>query len=72
MLARDRFPHAVIFAGPRGAGKFMLTQMIAKAMNCLERPTSDGLPDFCGRCTNCTRIAAADDLDARVAEAVVR
>src|SRR5437764_7328072 len=70
MLARDRFPHAVIIAGPCGAGKFTLTQMIAKAMNCLERATSDGLPDFCGRCANCVRIAAADDLEARVDEAI--
>ncbi len=70
MLGRDRFPHAVIVAGPRGAGKFTLSQMIAKAMNCLESPQSDGLPDFCGRCVNCTRIAQADDLDARVAEAI--
>lgn len=76
MLAHDRFPHAVILSGPQGAGKFTLAQMIAKAMNCLgpfgnnERPTTDGLPDFCGRCGNCTRIAEADDLEARFAEAV--
>ena len=70
MLAGDRFPHAVILTGPEGAGKYTLAQMIAKAMNCLERPESDGLPDFCGRCANCARIAAADDLDARFAEAV--
>jgi DNA polymerase III subunit delta' len=31
---------------------------------------SDGLPDFCGVCANCTRIAQAADLDARFAEAV--
>jgi DNA polymerase III subunit delta' len=31
---------------------------------------ADGLPDFCGRCTNCTRIALSADLDARFAEAV--
>ena len=42
-----------------------LAQMVAKAMNCLERPTSDGLPDFCGRCTNCVRIAEADALEDR-------
>src|SRR6266404_2054852 len=70
MLARERFPHAVILAGPRGAGKFTLAQMLAKTMNCLERPRTEGLPDFCGRCANCTRIAEADDLDARCAEAV--
>lgn len=70
MLARDRFPHAAVLAGPDGAGKYTLAQMIAKALNCLERPLSGGLPDFCGRCTNCTRIAQADDLEARFAEAV--
>ena len=32
--------------------------------------TTDGLPDFCGTCSNCTRIALAGDLDARFAEAV--
>ena len=31
---------------------------------------TDGLPDFCGKCANCTRIAQAADLDARFAEAV--
>ena len=89
MLARDRFPHAVILAGAHGSGKYTLAQMLAKAMNCLERPStpapalppaqigdslpadsSEKLPDFCGRCSNCVRIAQADDLDARVAEAV--
>jgi DNA polymerase-3 subunit delta' len=70
MLARDRFPHAVILSGPEGAGKYTLAQMVAKALNCLERPQSEGLPDFCGRCSNCTRIAQADDLDARFSEAV--
>jgi DNA polymerase-3 subunit delta' len=70
MLAHDRFPHAVILSGPPGAGKFTLAQMVAKTMNCLERPMADGLPDFCGRCTNCTRIAEADDLEARFVEAV--
>jgi DNA polymerase-3 subunit delta' len=70
MIARGRFPHAVIIAGPEGAGKYRLAQMIAKALNCLDQPQSDGLPDYCGRCSNCTRIGDADDLDARFAEAV--
>jgi DNA polymerase-3 subunit delta' len=69
MLARDRFPHAMIIAGPEGAGKYTLAQMIAKAMNCLN-PSLTGEPDFCGHCENCREIAGADDLDARFAEAV--
>ncbi|MGZ4813436.1 MAG: DNA polymerase III subunit, partial [Terriglobales bacterium] len=55
--------------------------MLAKAMNCLApqhakvgrtdpaQPMGE-LPDFCGKCTNCVRIAEADDLDARCAAAV--
>jgi DNA polymerase III subunit delta' len=71
MIARDRFPHAVIVSGPEGAGKYALTQMMAKCLNCLERPSAnDGLPDFCGHCSNCTRIAQADDFGDRFAEAV--
>src|SRR5438094_5300645 len=46
--------------------------MLAKAMNCLARPVTDlgGLPDFCGECSNCVRIARSEDLETRVAEAV--
>jgi DNA polymerase-3 subunit delta' len=70
MLARKRFPHAVVLAGGQGSGKYTLALMLARSMNCLERPITDGLPDFCGRCSNCSRIALAEDLDARFAEAV--
>src|SRR5882757_3812617 len=70
MLARKRFPHAIILSGARGSGKYTLALMLARALNCLEQPITDGLPDFCGRCANCTRIAQAVDLDARFAEAV--
>jgi DNA polymerase-3 subunit delta' len=70
MLARERFPHAVVLAGPHGSGKYTLALMLAQALNCLNPTKTDGLPDFCGQCANCTRIAQAADLDARFAEAV--
>src|ERR1700704_3988571 len=70
MLARDRFPHAVVLAGAHGSGKYTLALMLAQALNCLSPVTTDGLPDFCGKCANCTRIAQGLDLDARCAEAV--
>jgi DNA polymerase-3 subunit delta' len=70
MLARNRFPHAVILSGAQGSGKYTLALMLARTMNCLEQPSSDGLPDFCGRCSNCTRIVQSEDLDSRFAEAV--
>src|SRR5271154_2678849 len=70
MLARKRFPHAVILSGARGSGKYTLALMLAQALNCLAPTETDGLPDFCGQCSNCLRIAQAADLDARFAEAV--
>jgi DNA polymerase III subunit delta' len=70
MLARDRFPQAVILAGPEGSGKYTLALMLARALNCLSPTTTKGLPDFCGQCSNCVRIAQAQDLDGRFAEAV--
>ena len=69
-IAAGRFPHSLILAGPRGAGKYTLALMLAQAVICLERPETDGLPDFCGRCANCTRIAASANLEERGAEAV--
>ncbi|MGB7548766.1 MAG: DNA polymerase III subunit delta', partial [Terracidiphilus sp.] len=65
-----RFPHSLILAGPKGAGKYTLALMLARAVNCLEPTESDGLPDFCGVCSNCARIGDAANLEERVAEAV--
>ena len=69
MIAHDHFPQAVILAGPAGSGKYTLALMLAKTLNCLNPNTTGGLPDFCGKCSNCTRIAQSEDLAARCAEA---
>jgi DNA polymerase-3 subunit delta' len=69
-MRAGRFPHSLILAGPRGAGKYTLALMLAKAFDCLNPTESDGLPDFCGTCSNCTRIGDAANLEALVAEAV--
>jgi DNA polymerase-3 subunit delta' len=66
----ERFPHSLILSGPKGAGKYTLSLMLAKAVNCLNPTESDGLPDFCGVCRNCARISDAANLEERVAEAV--
>lgn len=47
-----RVPHALLFTGPRGVGKYTLARMFALASNC-ERLTDD----FCGECLTCQRIA---------------
>src|ERR1700678_2389238 len=70
MLARNRFPHAVVLSGARGSGKYTLALMLAQALNCLAPIETDGLPDFCGQCENCRRIAQSSDLEARCAEGV--
>jgi DNA polymerase III subunit delta' len=51
-LRTQRVPHALLFTGPRGVGKFTLARMFAQAANC-ERLTDD----FCGECATCQRIA---------------
>ncbi len=69
-IAAGRFPQAMILAGPRGAGKYTLALMLARAMNCLKPTDRDGLPDFCGVCSNCERIGESTNLEDRVAEAI--
>src|SRR5260370_12569989 len=59
----------MIIYGAECAGKVAREQMIAKTMNGLQ-PPEGGLPDFCGVCANCQRIAQADAFEARCAEAV--
>src|ERR1700720_2188444 len=56
MLSRERMPSALLFAGPRGIGKFTLARMFAQAANC-ERLKDD----FCGECDTCRRIARLAD-----------
>ena len=69
-MANERVPPALILNGARGSGKFTLALMLAKTINCLVQPASDGLPDFCGSCANCVRFDAAQPLEDRVEEAV--
>ena len=55
-LGSERVPHALLFTGPRGVGKFTLARMFAQAANC-ERLTDD----FCGECATCQRISQLAD-----------
>src|ERR1700738_5439240 len=51
-LRTQRVPHALLFTGPRGVGKFTLARMLAQAANCERLPD-----DFCGECETCKRIS---------------
>src|SRR5258708_32836265 len=72
MLARGRFPHAMILAGPEGAGKYTLALMLARTMNCLQPTETDGLPDYCGVVRNSGSTGQGGDTDAPAAEALGR
>ena len=51
-LRTSRVPHALLFTGARGVGKYTLARMFAQAANCERLPD-----DFCGECATCQRIA---------------
>src|SRR5246127_5961021 len=51
-LRASRVPHALLFSGPPGVGKYTLARLFAQAANC-ERIKDD----FCGQCYTCQRIA---------------
>jgi len=55
-LRSKRVPHALLFTGPRGVGKFTLARMFAQAANC-ERLSDE----FCGECATCQRISQLAD-----------
>jgi DNA polymerase III subunit delta' len=65
-LRSQRVPHALLFTGPRGVGKFTLARMFAQAANC-ERLTDD----FCGECATCQRISLLADPQSLIEQGLV-
>ncbi len=55
-LRSQRVPHALLFTGSRGLGKFTLARMFAQAANCEQLED-----DFCGECATCWRISQLAD-----------
>lgn len=65
MLRSERLPHALLFAGQQGLGKFTLARLLALAANCEKHKD-----DFCGACESCRRQEPLRDLEALRAEAL--
>src|SRR5208283_3899955 len=52
LLQKDAIPHAFLFSGMAGTGKFAAAKEFAKALNCMDPQDYDS----CGVCTACHKM----------------
>jgi len=62
-LAAGRVPHAYIFAGPEGVGKFTTAREWARLLLCKNPVMENGFADSCGLCRSCRLFEAGSHPD---------
>jgi len=62
-LAADKLPHAYIFAGTEGIGKFKTAREWAKLLLCEKPIIKNKLADSCGTCESCRLLEAGSHPD---------
>lgn len=58
-ITTGKIAHAFILSGPRGVGKTSTARIVAKALNCINGPTSEP----CSNCSFCDEISEGKSLD---------